>query len=86
MVRLAKSGNHRAAPAVVGWVEGEECSPVARRLPQPRGVGGANLEWLESSQAAPLPLENVPPLNLDILQFIGASLLQTTCFNRQIPR
>lgn len=86
MLRLAKSENRMAAPAVVGWVEGAECSPVARRLPQPTGVGGANLEWLESSQAAPLPLENVPPLNPDILQCIGASLLQATCFNRQIPR
>lgn len=86
MVRLAKSGNHIAALAVVGQVEGEECSPAARRLPQPRGVGAANLEWLESSRAAPLPLENAPPLNSDTLQCVGASLLQTTCFNRQIPR
>lgn len=73
------------------WVRGEGCSPAARRLPWPTGAGGANLDRLESSQATPPPLENVPLLNPDILQWVIHSLCwcqpsPKILFNMQIPR
>ena len=76
-----ESGNH-AATAIVVWLgEGRRAFISHRRLPQPKGVNSAHLEWLESRWAAPPPAENIPPQTPNILQ----QVIHSQCWCQPSP-